>query len=119
MVAMEKVNTVNHEDITPFPEAEEQKKDIKALVGGFHQQDLFHGDLHLTNFIFAKSDKPRRMLLVDFDWGGKVGKAMFPHAELVSELGVPNNRLRDRKITKEHDQKCFRRCQSGRIVAFL
>lgn len=107
MVAMEKIDTVNHEDIASFSEAGRWKKDIKALVDSFHQQDLVHGDLRFANFIFTKSDKPRRMLLVDFDWGGKVGEAVFPQAELIDELGVSSDRLRDRKITKGHDRRCL------------
>ena len=44
------------------------------------------------------------MLLVDFDWGGKVGEAFFPRGELAEELQARNNRL-DRPITKKHDDR--------------
>ena len=33
---------------------------------------LVIGDLRLADFIFT-NDSPRRMLLAEFDWGGKAG----------------------------------------------
>jgi len=53
------------------------------------------------------SDEPRRMILVDFDWGGKDGEVEFPHEELIEDLGVSNSEFYGRKITKEHDLKCL------------
>jgi hypothetical protein len=106
-VVMEKIDTVDHRIIESFPEAGKWKKDIKALVDGFHAENLVHGDLRLVNFVFTKSDNPRKMLLVDFDWGGKEGEVVFPHELLNEELGVSNDRLCGRKITKDHDRKCL------------
>jgi len=48
-----------------------------------------------------------RMILIDFDWGGKDGEVEFPHEELIETLRVLNNQLYGRKIRKEHDLKCF------------
>jgi thiamine kinase-like enzyme len=107
VVAMEKVDIVDPNSISSFPEAERWKTDIKTLVDGFHQKGLVHGDLRLANFVFTKSENPRRMLLVDFDWGGKEGEVMFPHGQLTNELGVSNNQLCYRPITKEHDRGCL------------
>jgi len=92
-LAMEKVDII-----------EPWKKAIRMLVDDFHQEGLVHGDLRLANFIFTKDENPRRMLLVDFDWGGKVGEVFFPRGELAEELQVRNDRL-DRLITKEHDDR--------------
>ena len=108
-VAMEKIDTVPLEKIQP-PEFTmgllgTWKKDIEKLVEDFHQQDLVHGDLRLANFIFTK-DTPCRMLVVDFDWGGKAGEVYFPSVELNSELYTQDGQ-RDRldwPITKEHDK---------------
>ena len=108
-VAMEKIDSVDPNSITSFPEAERWKTDIKALVDGFHREDLVHGDLRLVNFLFTRSKNPRRMLLVDFDWGGKEGEVAFPHELLNEELGVSNDRLSGRQIRKEHDQRCLSR----------
>jgi len=57
-------------------------EELKLLVGGFHAIDLVHGDLRDTNFI-CKGDS---VMLVDFDWGGKVGEAFYPTLTLNSEL---------------------------------
>ena len=95
MVAMEKINIVDPKTITSFPEFEGCKTDIKTLVNEFHQEDLVHGNLRLVNFVFTKSKNPRRMLLVDFDWGGKEGEVVFPHELLNEELGALNHWLRD------------------------
>ena len=72
-LAMEKVDTIKQEEIKSFTELETWRKDIWKLVEDFHREDLVHGDLRLANFIFTKDENPRRMLLVDFDWGGEVG----------------------------------------------
>jgi len=107
VVAMEKIDIVNPASITSFPEVEKWKTDIRTLVDEFHQKDLVHGDLRLANFVFTENENPRRMLLVDFDWGGKEGEAVFPHELLNPELGVPNDKLRDRKIEKKYDRDCL------------
>ena len=93
MVAMEK--------ITSFPNAEKWEKDIQE----FHLAGFVHGDLRLANFVFTED--PQRMLLVDFDWGGKEGEVVFPHEFLIEELEVPSNRLLDRKITRVRDKNCL------------
>jgi thiamine kinase-like enzyme len=93
VVAMEEIDTVDYTAITSFPEAGKWKKDITELVNGFHQKGLVHGDLHLANFLFTKSSNPQKMLFIDFDWRGKDGEVMFPHAELIGELGVSSKQL--------------------------
>ena len=108
-VAMEKVNIVDPRTITSFPEAGEWERCFKELVNDFHREDFVHGDLRLANFVFTESNNPRKMVLVDFDWGGKEGEVVFPHERLNEELGVPNDRLCDRQITKVHDQRCLSR----------
>ena len=105
MVAMEKIETVDHKKIASPSNAEKWEKDIRELVDGFHHEGLVHGDLRLANFVFAEN--PQRMLLVDFDWGGRDGEVMFPHELLTEELGVLNNQLLSRPITKDHDQRCL------------
>jgi len=108
-VAMEKVNTVDPKTITSFPDACEWGRQFKKLVNDFHQEDLVHGDLRLANFVFTESSNPRRMMLVDFDWGGKEGEVAFPCELLNEELDVLNDRLYNRRITKEHDNRCLSR----------
>lgn len=110
-VAMEKIDTMHPWVITSGIEAATEAKgwreDIEALVDDFHQEGLVHGDLRFANFIFTANESPQRMLLIDFDWGGKEGEVTFPDEELIEELGVSSRQLRGRKITREHDRRCI------------
>ena len=105
-VAMEKVDTVKLGK-TESSEVDEWKGSIQKLVEDFHRRNLVHGDLRLANFIFTKPTEAmprRRMMLVDFDWGGGVGEAFFPPVDLTEELGV-DEECYYRKITIEHDRE--------------
>lgn len=106
---MEKIDIEDPDSTASFPEAGEWKKRLEELVEGFHQKGLVHGDLRLANFVFTKSKNPWKMPLIDFDWGGREGVAEFPHERLIGELGVSNDKLSGRKITKEHDKECLSR----------
>lgn len=110
-IAMEKINTMHPWLITSGIEAATEAKgwreNIEALVDDFHQEDFVHGDLRLANFVFTTDESPQRMLLIDFDWGGKEGEVTFPNEELIEELEVSSRQLRGRKITKEHDRRCI------------
>ena len=107
-LAMEKVDTVDLRDIGPLLELDTWKQKIRKLVDDFHQEGLVHGDLRLANFIFTKAT-PRRMLLVDFDWGGKEKEVYFPRGELAKELRAQDGQhdCLDRPITKEDDNRVF------------
>ncbi|KAH9160464.1 hypothetical protein EDB89DRAFT_2166122, partial [Lactarius sanguifluus] len=58
------------------------KDDLNTLVQAFHDEDLVHGDLREPNMICDGED----ILLLDFDWGGRVGEASYPCACLNSDL---------------------------------
>ena len=105
-VAMEKVDVVDPREIESFSELDDWREGIWKLVSSFHQQNLVHGDLRLANFIFTK-ESPRRMLLVDFDWGGGVGNVYFPRGELTEELCVKDDEgdCLDRLITVGDDDR--------------
>jgi len=107
-VAMEKFETVDPRT-TSFPEAGEWEGRFRELVNDFHGKGFVHGDLRLANFVFTKSGNAWRMVLVDFDWGGKEGEVTFPPEPLNEELGVSNNLLYNRQITKDHDRECLSR----------
>ena len=84
--AMEKVYIIEPWMTRSFSELGTWKKTIRMLVDNFYQEGSVHGDLRLANFIFTKDENPHRMLLVDSNWGGKVGEAFFPRGELAEEL---------------------------------
>ncbi|KAH9036403.1 hypothetical protein EDB84DRAFT_1269134 [Lactarius hengduanensis] len=48
---------------------------MKLIVKELHDNGYVHGDLCIPNFIVDGE----RLLLVDFDWGGKSGKVTFPN----------------------------------------
>ena len=83
------------------------KKSVSKLVDEFHGKGFVHGDLRLENFVFTESEGALKMLLVDFDWGGKEGVAVFPPIPLDDELGVGNRQFLNRRITIEHDCRCL------------
>ncbi|KAH9000572.1 hypothetical protein EDB86DRAFT_3242369 [Lactarius hatsudake] len=56
--------------------------ELRQLMNNFHAADLVHGDLRDVNILC----KGESVMLVDFDWGGKVGKASFPTLNLHPEL---------------------------------
>jgi hypothetical protein len=99
---MRKVDVVNPREIKCFPELDTWKEDIRRLVEGFHDQGLVHGDLRLENLIFTESS-PRKMMLVDFDWGGREGEVCYPPGRLPEELWDQDDQSScfGRLITKE------------------
>jgi hypothetical protein len=79
-------------------------EELIHLVKTFHAKDFVHGDLRDAN-ILCKDDT---VMLVDFDWGGKVGEATYPTLNLISELleGRTSDGL---KITKDDDLRVLRK----------
>jgi tRNA A-37 threonylcarbamoyl transferase component Bud32 len=75
-------------------------KYLMRLVKRFHAAGFVHGDLWDEN-ILCKDDN---VVLVDFDWGGKVGEATYPTLDLHPELleGRTSSSL---KITKDDDMR--------------
>lgn len=69
---------------------------MDKIVDAFHEAGFVHGDLRPPNFI-VDSD---RMLLVDFDWGGRDGEAIIPDMELHPVLRRGRN---VKLITVQHD----------------
>lgn len=76
-------------------------RDLTALMHGFHDMNLVHGDLRTNNIIVPAND-PQNIMLIDFDWGGEAGRVSFPTWSINEELFV-GDRLESLVITKEHD----------------
>ena len=77
------------------------QKELQEVMILFHKENLVHGDLRDMNIIIEDDE---RVLLVDFDWGGRDGDTVYPRWYLNSELkdGRTHN---DLKIRKEDDER--------------
>ncbi|KAH9040101.1 hypothetical protein EDB85DRAFT_1837096, partial [Lactarius pseudohatsudake] len=73
-------------------------KELEHLVSDFHAKNLVHGALRDANII-CKGDS---LMLIDFDWGGRVGEASYPTLELNPEL-LEDRTSDDLRITKDGD----------------
>ena len=78
--------------------------ELERLLDGIHAMDLVHGDLRDVNII-CKGDT---VMLVDFDWGGQVGEAVYPTFNLNPEL-LWQRGSDSLKITKEDDKRVLRK----------
>jgi hypothetical protein len=74
--------------------------ELHGLMDAFHKQDFVHGDLQDANIICSGDS----MMLIDFDWGGKDGEAVYPTLNLNDEL-LLGRVSKDLKITKEDDRR--------------
>jgi aminoglycoside phosphotransferase len=82
--------------------------DLQRLVQSFHDDGFVHGDLRQPN-ILCDGEK---VLLIDFDWGGEIGKTYYPHARLCPELWDGRDSS-DPFITKEDDNRILRKTFEG------
>jgi len=76
------------------------KEELQELVHSFHDAGFVHGDLRQPNML-CDGDK---LKLIDYDWGGAVGEARYPHARLCSELTDGRVGI-DPRITKDDDKR--------------
>jgi hypothetical protein len=102
VVAMEYIYPSMHPSRSPdlTRHLDKWMDDLQRLVQSFHNDGFVHGDLREPN-ILCDGEK---MLLIDFDWGGEVGKTCYPHARLCSELWDERDGS-DPFITKEDDNR--------------
>ena len=99
-IAMEYLSEADRVNGSPslFEHGATWLKKMGEVVKAFHEHGYVHGDLRASNFIVDKE----KLMLIDFDWGGKEGEAKFPDAELVPILrGGRHEKL----IQKYHDTK--------------
>ncbi|KAH9175160.1 hypothetical protein EDB89DRAFT_2066957 [Lactarius sanguifluus] len=74
--------------------------ELQKLVQCFHDKDMVHGDLRESNILCEGENA----MLIDFDWGGRVGEAAYPFVRLTSELRNGRDST-DLKITKDDDRR--------------
>jgi hypothetical protein len=83
------------------------EEDLTRLVEEFHGEGLVHGDLRDANLIVRRGE-PERIILVDYDWGGKHGYVSFPSRHLHEDLTEGEGELERLEITKEHDLRVLK-----------
>jgi RIO1 family len=83
------------------------EEDLTRLVEEFHGEGLVHGDLRDVNLIVRRGE-PERIIIVDYDWGGKHGDVSFPSRHLHEDLTGGEGELESLEITKEHDRRVLK-----------
>ncbi|KAF8551636.1 hypothetical protein OG21DRAFT_1524301 [Imleria badia] len=75
---------------------------LNEVVEELHKNGFVHGDLRPPNILCdPKSD---RIMLLDFDWGGKAGDACYPHRRLHPQL-TEGRDMSSLKITEDDDKQ--------------
>ncbi|KAF8551667.1 hypothetical protein OG21DRAFT_1486834 [Imleria badia] len=75
---------------------------LNEVVEELHKNGFVHGDLRPPNILCdPKSD---RVMLLDFDWGGKAGDACYPHRRLNPQL-TEGRDMSSLKITEDDDKR--------------
>ncbi|KAI9569501.1 hypothetical protein HD554DRAFT_535796 [Boletus coccyginus] len=95
-IAMELVQSVSPHD----EKCRDLGKQLKALVTSFHNEGLVHGDLRSPNIVC----NDQGVMVVDFDWGGKLGEASYPISQLNPDLTEGRDSA-DLKITNDDDMR--------------
>jgi serine/threonine protein kinase len=73
---------------------------LEGLMLSFHSNGFVHGDLREPNILCSG----KTVMLIDFDWGGKVGDACYPPACLAPELTEGRTGI-DQFISKDDDRR--------------
>ncbi|KAI0321154.1 hypothetical protein OF83DRAFT_1051705 [Amylostereum chailletii] len=95
-------------------------EDVKRALDLLHASGMVFGDLRLLNVMVINSDQniedghsvdrdKLRGLLIDFDWAGKAGEAMYPSDLNPDDVDWAEGVEPGTLITKEHDVKMFER----------
>ena len=93
----------------PEPRRDKYVNHLRESVACMHGKGYVHGDLRAPNIMCVED----QTMLLDFDWGEKVGKARYPHARLHSQLKEGRD-MSCLKITKDDDERVL-----GRTLEYL
>ncbi|KAJ7102529.1 hypothetical protein B0H15DRAFT_815035 [Mycena belliarum] len=110
MVVMEDVS----KDYTTLAVVKSQGRDAHGIPGSvkqalqrLHQARYVHGDVRDINVLVRKSDRPSvdrpQFFLIDWDWAGLVGEAVYPIA-LNPEVLRPDGAVAGAIIQMAHDE---------------
>ena len=76
--------------------------DLQDILSRLHGEGFVHGDIRDTNIMVLEGGE--RLMLVDFDWAGKVGEVRYPMNVYRGErLWRPDGACGGELITAEHD----------------
>ncbi|KAH8924591.1 hypothetical protein BT69DRAFT_1349368 [Atractiella rhizophila] len=75
---------------------------INGMLDELHQRGLVHGDVRDVNLLVSQSD-PVRVMLVDFDWAGKMGEVKYPMNVNRKDMWRPEGAVDGALIKAEHD----------------
>jgi len=90
---------INHSPLLPTHK-QIWKNQLQTLMNNFHEQNLVHGDLRGPNIVCEGTS----VMLLDFDWGGRLGEACYPTWKLNDEL-LAGRVDEDLRITKDDDRR--------------
>ncbi|KAH9931727.1 uncharacterized protein BXZ73DRAFT_101632 [Epithele typhae] len=80
---------------------------VSEAMGSLHDEDIVHGDLRWVNLIAVQGTD--RVVVVDFDWCGKVGTARYPRdINMDPKMGWDKGVGRGELIQKAHDEHLVR-----------
>ncbi|KAF8124149.1 hypothetical protein EV363DRAFT_1300014 [Boletus edulis] len=97
---------VNGEMLAPTSDPTLQVKwitTLQSIVGNMHENEFVHGDLRPPNIMVVKDE----VMLLDFDWGGKVGEARYPPVRLHPQLEEGRS-MSSVDVTKEDDDRVLK-----------
>jgi hypothetical protein len=104
VVAMDYISPISPAHLSRSPDLtrllDKWTADLQKLMQSFHDEGLVHGDLREPN-ILCDGEK---VMLIDFDWGGEVGKACYPRARLCHDLMEGRDNTSP-EITKGDDRR--------------
>ena len=104
MVIMEDLNDyVDLFGSTLAPDrVEAVKKHLKGMLVQMHQHGYVHGDVRNVN-VMIKNDPDLPIMLVDFDWAGKISEARYPMNVNREDVYRPEGAVDNELIEAEHD----------------
>jgi serine/threonine protein kinase len=78
------------------------KERLGEVLGQMHQQGFVHGDVRNVNVMITNGPAPA-VMLVDFDWAGRIGDARYPMNVNREDVYRPEGAVDNELILAEHD----------------
>lgn len=85
-----------------LPPCDGTRKQLDTCLASLHEAGYVHGDVRDVNILVKKFGKPG-VMLVDFDWSGKIGEAVYPPNVNTIDVWRPDGAEDGREITVDHD----------------